>query len=174
MRPSRFSVGKRQAAQSSKVEPWQTPSNRSLLTRHRPPLGPYSQAVRVGNLVYTSGQVALDPATGQVSGTTAAEQTTRVFENLKAVLEAAGTDLARVFKTVVFLKNMGDFVAMNEVYARYLAAPGVVSPARSTVEVARLPKDVLVEIEVIRADLIATCVTKLAKRHLILTRFKHA
>ena len=112
-------------------------------------IGPYSQAVRVGNLVYTSGQVALDPATGQVSGSTAAEQTKRVFENLKAVLEAAGTDLAHVFKTVVFLKNMGDFAAMNDVYSLYLAAPGVVPPARSTVEVARLPKDVLVEIEVI-------------------------
>jgi 2-iminobutanoate/2-iminopropanoate deaminase len=112
-------------------------------------IGPYSQAVRVGNFIYTSGQVALDPSSGQIAGTTAAEQTKRVFENLKAVLAAAGTDLSHVFKTVVFLKDMGDFAAMNEVYARYLAPSGVVPPARSTVEVARLPKDSLVEIEVI-------------------------
>lgn len=112
-------------------------------------IGPYSQAVKVGDFLYTSGQVALDPVSGQLLGTTAAEQTTRVFENLKAVLAAAGTDLSRVFKTVVFLKDMKDFAAMNEVYAQYLAPSGVVPPARSTVEVARLPKDALVEIEVI-------------------------
>lgn len=112
-------------------------------------IGPYSQAVRIGELIYTSGQVALDPASGQIVGTTAAEQTKRVFENLKAVLAAAGTDLARVFKTTVFLKDMNDFAAMNEVYASYLAPGGTVPPARSTVEVARLPKDSLVEIEVI-------------------------
>ena len=112
-------------------------------------IGPYSQAVKVGEFVYTSGQVALDPVTGQLTGTSAAEQTVRVFENLKAVLEAAGTDLSRVFKTVVFLKSMHDFAAMNEVYAQYMAPTGVVPPSRSTVEVARLPKDALVEIEVI-------------------------
>lgn len=112
-------------------------------------IGPYSQAVKVGEFVYTSGQVALDPATGQLTGATAAEQTVRVFENLKAVLAAAGSDLSKVFKTVVFLKSMNDFVAMNEVYARYLAPSGTVPPSRSTVEVARLPKDALVEIEVI-------------------------
>ena len=112
-------------------------------------IGPYSQAVRVGSLLYTSGQVALEPATGQIVGTNITEQTVRVFENLKAVLEAGGTDLSRVFKTTVFLKNMADFTAMNEVYARYLAPEGVVPPARSTIEVARLPKDSLVEIEVI-------------------------
>ena len=112
-------------------------------------IGPYSQAVRVGDLLYTSGQVALDPATGQITGSTIAEQTVRVFENLKAVLTAGGTDLSRVFKTTVFLKNMADFAAMNEVYAHYLAPDGVVPPARSTIEVARLPKDSLVEIEVI-------------------------
>lgn len=112
-------------------------------------IGPYSQAVKVGDFIYTSGQVALDPVSGQVVGTTAAEQSTRVFENLQAVLAAAGTDLSRVFKTVVFLKDMKDFAAMNEVYAQYLAPSGVVPPARSTVEVARLPKDALVEIEVI-------------------------
>ncbi len=112
-------------------------------------IGPYSQAVRVGNVLYTSGQVALDPATGQITGSSIAEQTVRVFENLQAVLAAAGTDLSNVFKTTVFLKNMADFTAMNEVYATYLAPEGIVPPARSTIEVARLPKDSLVEIELI-------------------------
>lgn len=112
-------------------------------------IGPYSQAVRVGNLVYTSGQIALDPASGQVVSGGVAEQTTRVLENLKAVLAAAGSDLTRVVKTIVFLKDMQDFAAMNAIYGQYLAPAGAVPPARSTVEVARLPKDVLVEIEVV-------------------------
>jgi 2-iminobutanoate/2-iminopropanoate deaminase len=112
-------------------------------------IGPYSQAVRIGNFLYTSGQVALDPATGAVVAGGVKEQTTRVVENLKAVLAAAGASLAHVVKTTVFLKNMADFVAMNEIYGRYFAADGAVAPARSTVEVARLPKDALVEIEVI-------------------------
>lgn len=112
-------------------------------------IGPYSQAVRIGNFLYSSGQVALDPASGAVVPGGITEQTTRVIENLKAVLAAAGSSLAEVVKTTVFLKNMGDFAAMNEVYGRYFAASGVVAPARSTVEVARLPKDALVEIEVI-------------------------
>ena len=128
----------------------QTPQKSAIQTDQAPAaIGPYSQAVRVGDFVYTSGQVALDPITGQLHGASAAEQTVRIFENLKAVLAAAGTDLSRVFKTVVFLKDMKDFAAMNAVYAQYLAPPGVVPPARSTVEVARLPKDALVEIEVI-------------------------
>ena len=112
-------------------------------------IGPYSQAIRLGNLVYTSGQVALDPASGQIVPGGITEQTTRVLENVKAILAAAGTDLTRVVKTVVFLKDMNDFAAMNAVYARYLAPEGAVAPARSTVEVARLPKDALVEIETI-------------------------
>jgi 2-iminobutanoate/2-iminopropanoate deaminase len=112
-------------------------------------IGPYSQAVRLGNLIYTSGQIAIDPASGQVVAGGIAEQTTRVLENLKAVLAAAGTDFAHAVKTVVFLKDMNDFAGMNAVYATYLAPAGVVPPARSTVEVARLPKDSLVEIEVI-------------------------
>jgi 2-iminobutanoate/2-iminopropanoate deaminase len=112
-------------------------------------IGPYSQAVRIDNLLYTSGQVALDPATGQLISGGIAEQTERALENLKAVLEAAGSSLRAVVKTVVFLKDMNDFAAMNAVYGRYLAPEGVVAPARSTVEVARLPKDALVEIEVI-------------------------
>lgn len=114
-------------------------------------IGPYSQAVRIGDVLYTSGQVALDPASGSIVPGGITEQTTRVLENLKAVLAAAGTDLSRVVKTVVFLKDMNDFAAMNAVYAQYLAPEGVVPPARSTVEVARLPKDSLVEIEVIAA-----------------------
>jgi 2-iminobutanoate/2-iminopropanoate deaminase len=112
-------------------------------------IGPYSQAVRVGDFLYTSGQVALDPASGQMVAGGITEQTTRVLENLKAVLEAAGVDLSHVVKTVVFLKDMNDFAAMNAIYGKYLALPDTVPPARSTVEVARLPKDALVEIEVI-------------------------
>jgi 2-iminobutanoate/2-iminopropanoate deaminase len=112
-------------------------------------IGPYSQAVHSGDLVYTSGQVALDPVSGQLVAGGIAEQTVQVLENLKAVLAEAGSDLQHVVKTTVFLKNMSDFAAMNEIYARYLAPQGVVAPARSTVEVARLPKDALVEIEVI-------------------------
>ena len=112
-------------------------------------IGPYSQAVRIGNFLYTSGQVALDPATGALVSGGVKEQTARVVENLKAVLAAAGVSFAQVVKTTVFLKDMGDFAAMNEIYGRYFAADNAVAPARSTVEVARLPKDALVEIEVI-------------------------
>jgi 2-iminobutanoate/2-iminopropanoate deaminase len=115
-------------------------------------IGPYSQAVRVGEMVFSSGQVGLDPATGQMVAGGITEQTVRVLENVKAVLAKAGLDLAHVVKTTVFLKTMGDFAAMNEVYARYLAPEGVVAPARSTVAVSGLPKDALVEIEVIAKD----------------------
>jgi 2-iminobutanoate/2-iminopropanoate deaminase len=112
-------------------------------------IGPYSQGVRVGNLVFTAGQIPLDPATQQVVASGIAEQTTRVLENLKAILEASGTSLANVIKTTVFLQDMKDFGDMNAVYAVYLAPEGVAPPARTTVEVSRLPKDVLVEIEVV-------------------------
>ncbi|NYF91618.1 RidA family protein [Tunturiibacter empetritectus] len=112
-------------------------------------IGPYSQAVRVGDMLFASGQVGLDPATGQMVAGGIAEQTARALENVKAVLAQAGLDLSHVVKTTVFLKSMGDFAAMNEVYAKYLAPEGVVPPARSTVAVAGLPKDALVEIEVI-------------------------
>jgi 2-iminobutanoate/2-iminopropanoate deaminase len=112
-------------------------------------IGPYSQAIRVGDYLYTSGQVALDPASGALVAGGVTEQTTRVIENLKAVLTAAGASLAEVVKTTVFLKNMSDFAAMNEVYGRYFSSGDAVAPARSTVEVARLPKDALVEIEAI-------------------------
>jgi len=112
-------------------------------------IGPYSQAVRVGDLLFTSGQVALDPTTGAIVPGGIREQTTRVLNNLTAVLAEASLDMTDVVKTTVFLKNMVDFAAMNEIYATFLAPEGVVPPARTTVEVARLPKDALVEIEVI-------------------------
>jgi 2-iminobutanoate/2-iminopropanoate deaminase len=122
----------------------------AISTPHTPAaIGPYSQAVRLGNLIYTSGQIPLDPASGQIVPGTITEQTTRVLESLKALLTAAGTDLAHVVKTIVFLKDMADFTAMNAVYSKYLAPDGVTPPARSTVAVAGLPKDALIEIEVI-------------------------
>ena len=109
-------------------------------------IGPYSQAIKANGLVFVSGQVAIDPATQQVISGDVAAQTERVLKNLSAVLQAAGSSLANVVRSTVFLKNMADFGAMNEVYAKYFnAAP----PARSTVEAARLPKDVSVEIDVI-------------------------
>jgi 2-iminobutanoate/2-iminopropanoate deaminase len=112
-------------------------------------IGPYSQAIEIGDMIYTSGQVGLDPKTGQMVDGGIRGQTVRVLENLKAVLAAVRSDLQKVVKTTVYLKNMSDFAAMNEIYATYLAKDGWVAPARSTVEVARLPKDALVEIEVI-------------------------
>ncbi len=112
-------------------------------------IGPYSQAIRSGNLVFTAGQIALDPATQQVVTGGITEQTTRVLENLKAILEASGSSMARVVKATVFLKDFNDFAAMNAVYGSFLAPEGVTPPARTTVEAARLPKDVLVEIELV-------------------------
>jgi 2-iminobutanoate/2-iminopropanoate deaminase len=109
-------------------------------------IGPYSQAIRAGGFLFTSGQVAIDPATQQVIAGDVSAQTDRVLKNLAAILQASGSSLEQVVRCTVFLKNMGDFGAMNEVYAKYFKqAP----PARSTVEVARLPKDVLVEIDAI-------------------------
>lgn len=126
------------------------PVKKAISTKQAPAaIGPYSQAVRIGDLVFASGQVALDPATGQLVPGGIAEQTVRALENVKAVLHEAGLTLANVVKTTVFLKSMSDFAAMNEIYAKYLAPEGVVPPARSTVAVAALPKDALVEIEVI-------------------------
>ena len=118
-----------------------------VLTDHGPkPIGPYSQAIRANGFLYVSGQVGLDPQTGALTGTTIQEQTERTLQNVKGIVEAAGVKLTHVVKTTVFLKDMNDFAAMNEVYARYFtSAP----PARSTVQVARLPKDALVEMEVI-------------------------
>lgn len=115
-------------------------------------IGPYSQAIRVGDMLFTSGQIPIDPKTGNFVPGGIREQTTQVLENLKAVLAQAGIDLTHVVKTTVFLKDMKDFTAMNEVYATYLATPGAIPPARSTVQVAGLPKDALIEIEVIAKD----------------------
>ena len=112
-------------------------------------IGPYAQAVRIGDLVYTSGQVALDPATGDLVAGGITEQTEQVCENLRAVLNAADLTLTDVVKTTVFLQNIDDFAAMNAVYARHFAPENYVPPARSTVQVARLPKGGLVEIECI-------------------------
>ncbi len=109
-------------------------------------IGPYSQAIRAAGLVFTSGQVAIDPATQQVVAGDIAAQTDRVLKNLSGVLKAAGTSMDKALRCTVFLKNMGDFAAMNEVYGRYF---GQAPPARTTVEAARLPKDVLVEIDVV-------------------------
>jgi 2-iminobutanoate/2-iminopropanoate deaminase len=109
-------------------------------------IGPYSQAVRANGFVFLSGQIPLDPKTQQIVEGDVAAQTERVMENLKGVVEAAGSSLHHVVKTTVFLADMNDFAAMNEVYARYFTAN---APARSTVEVARLPKNVRVEIDLI-------------------------
>lgn len=108
-------------------------------------IGPYSQAVRTGSLVYTSGQIPIDPATGAIEAPDIAGQTEQVMKNLQAVLEAAGSSLDRAVKTLCFLKNMDDFAAFNEVYARYFTG----KPARSCVAVAALPKGALVEVEVV-------------------------
>ncbi len=110
------------------------------------PVGPYNQATTLGDLVFTAGQIPLDPATKKMAGTDIKTQTAQVLDNLKAVLEAAGSGLDNVLKTTVFLKDMADFPAMNEVYARYFKET---PPARSAVQAAKLPLDVLVEIECI-------------------------
>lgn len=109
-------------------------------------IGPYSQAIVADELVFTAGQIPLDPATMEIVGKEIVEQTEQVFSNLQAVLEAAGTGLGSVVKTTVFLQDMADFAAMNEVYAKHF---GDHKPARSAVQAARLPKDVLVEVEAI-------------------------
>ena len=109
-------------------------------------IGPYSQGIRANGFVFVSGQIPTDPATQQLISGDVAAQTERALRNIEAILAAAGSSMERAVKTTVFLKSMGDFAAMNEVYGRHFtSAP----PARSTVEVARLPKDVLVEIDVI-------------------------
>ncbi len=109
-------------------------------------IGPYSQAIKANGFVFVSGQVAIDPATQHVIDGDVAAQTERVIKNLSGILKGAGSGLEKVVRCGVFLKNMNDFAAMNEVYGRYFSSA---PPARSTVEVARLPKDVLVEIDVI-------------------------
>lgn len=120
---------------------------KSVATSNAPrAIGPYSQAVITGNLVFCSGQIPLDPETMEIVGDTITEQTNRVFMNLAGVLEAAGSGLQKVVKTTVYLKDMSEFAAMNEEYARHF---GDHRPARAAVEVARLPKDVLIEIDAI-------------------------
>ena len=109
-------------------------------------IGPYSQAIRAQGLIFTSGQIAIDPATAQIIAGNVSAQTDCVLKNLSAILQASGSSLEKVLRCTVFLKNMGDFAAMNEVYGRHFKQS---PPARSTVEVARLPKDVLIEIDVI-------------------------
>ena len=124
--------------------------NKTVISTPNAPaaIGPYSQAVRIGDLLYTSGQIPLDPATGTLVEGDIAVQARQSLTNVKAILEAAGTDMSAVVKTTVFLKNMDDFAAMNEVYAQFFAEP---YPARSAVQVAKLPRDVLVEIEAVAA-----------------------
>ena len=120
---------------------------RVITTKEAPPaIGPYSQAVVAGGFVFASGQIPLDPRTGEFVSGSVAEQTEQVLRNLSKVLEAAGTGLDRVVKTTVYLADMADFATMNEVYGRFFGAE---PPARSTVEAARLPRDARVEIDVI-------------------------
>ena len=109
-------------------------------------IGPYSQAIRAQGLIFTSGQIAIDPATAQIIAGDVSAQTDQVLKNLYAILQASDSSLEKVLRCTVFLKNRGDFTPMNEVYGRYFKQS---PPARSTVEVARLPKDVLIEIDVI-------------------------
>lgn len=109
-------------------------------------IGPYSQAIKAGNMIFCSGQIPIDPATGEFVSHDVTEQTEQVFKNLKAVLDAAGATLDDVVKTTVFLADMGEFAAMNDVYSRHFVDN---KPARATVEAARLPRDARVEIECI-------------------------
>jgi 2-iminobutanoate/2-iminopropanoate deaminase len=109
-------------------------------------IGPYSQAIKANGFIYTAGQIPFDPVTGQIIEGDVAAQTARVFDNLKAIVEAAGSTLDKTVKATVYLKDMNDFAAMNEVYARYMLKD---APARSTVEVSRLPRDVRVEIDLV-------------------------
>ena len=121
-----------------------------IKTKNAPlPIGPYNQAVAVGNLVYTAGQIAIDPKTNTIVYGSVHEQTRIILQNLESILKAAGSSLKKVVKTTVFLKNMDDFSAMSEVYKEFFDEK--TAPARSTIEVARLPKDVAVEIEVVAA-----------------------
>jgi 2-iminobutanoate/2-iminopropanoate deaminase len=112
-------------------------------------IGPYSQAIKANGFVFVSGQVPIDPATQQIITGDVSAQTDRILRNLTQILEAAGSSLAKVVRSGVFLKNMNDFAAMNEAYGKYFSSS---PPARTTVEVARLPKDVLVEIDVIALE----------------------
>ena len=121
---------------------------KSVFSEEAPkPIGPYSQAISAGGFLWCSGQIPIDPKTGKTIGETAAQQAEQVLKNLKAVLIAGGASLEQVVRTGIFLSDLDDFAAVNEVYARYF--PGDVAPARSTVEVSSLPRDVKVEIEAV-------------------------
>ncbi|MBC8061107.1 MAG: RidA family protein [Clostridiaceae bacterium] len=118
-----------------------------IATKNAPAaIGPYSQAIKIGNLLFSSGQIPLDPSTGEIINSDIKAATKRVLENLKGILDEAGSSFENVIKTVVYLKDMNDFVAVNEIYAQYFITQ---QPARSCVQVAKLPKDAMVEIEVI-------------------------
>jgi len=119
-----------------------------LTDRGPKPIGPYSQAIKSNGLLFISGQVALDPKTGEFYGGDIRQQTERVLENLKGIVEAGGSHMSRAVKATVFLKDMNDFAAMNETYGKYFSSA---PPARTTIQVARLPKDALVEIDLIAA-----------------------
>lgn len=122
---------------------------RDIVTTDRgpKPIGPYSQAVKANGFLYVSGQLGLDPKTGEMVAGGIAEQTERAMNNLKGIVEAGGSKLSHAVRTTIYLKDMNDFTAMNEVYGRFFAAAP--PPARSTVQVARLPKDALVEIDIV-------------------------
>lgn len=124
---------------------------RSLITTDGAPaaIGPYAQGVRVGNFIFTAGQLGLDPVTGQPVAGGIKEQTERALKNIEAILEAGGSSLSQIVKTTVFLKDMNDFAAMNVVYASFFEGDSEILPARSTIEVARLPRNLLVEIEAV-------------------------
>lgn len=124
---------------------------RSLITTDGAPaaIGPYAQGVRVGNFIFTAGQLGLDPVTGQPVAGGIKEQTERALKNIEAILEAGGSSLSQIVKTTVFLKDMNDFAAMNAVYASFFEGDSEILPARSTIEVARLPRNLLVEIEAV-------------------------
>lgn len=144
-------VQKKVAKKASKSTPSRKTSAKPkiILTDQAPqPIGPYSQAIQIGQFLFCSGQVALDPVTGQMVGPDVAAQARRVMENIRGVLEKAGYRFENVIKTTIFLRNMGDFSIVNDIYGSYFSQ---YAPARSTVEVARLPKDALVEIEVLAA-----------------------
>ncbi len=130
--------------------PLDHPTKSAIATTAAPAaIGPYSQAVHIGNAVYTSGQIPIDPATGELVAGGIEAQTARVLNNLKAVLAAAGLTFAHVVRTTVYLKDLADFAAMNALYATCFAPDGIVAPARSTVQVAALPKGALIEIDCI-------------------------
>lgn len=122
--------------------------NKEIISTKKAPvaIGPYSQAIKVGNLLFSSGQIPLDPSTGELVNSDIKTATRRVLENLRGILDEAGTCFENVIKTVVYLKDMEDFVAVNEIYSEYFTTK---EPARSCVQVAKLPKDAMVEIEII-------------------------